>query len=252
MRWIFIVLLMCNGIYFLWQNYLLQGDLPGGMSTPPAAGAAELSLVLLAEVEGVSPERPEPEAQEVVVEPPVGDMSEDDNEPEPVLAPAEPGICWQIGPFKEEVSGKQVMSRLASLDIALQLQSVEIPGKPDYWVHLPPQVSRKAAIKLLRELQAKKIDSFLITEGDLANGLSLGFFTEEARAKKVYDQRVKQGYGAQIKVVPRMYTELWAVFDTGEYGKFSDALWQTIKEGNKGLERRKNYCDKIASTNNFD
>ena len=49
-----------------------------------------------------------------------------------------------------------------------------------------------------------------------------------------------------------MYTELWAVFDTGEYGKFSDALWETIKEGNKGLERRKNYCDKIASTNNFD
>ncbi len=250
MRWIFIVLLMCNGIYFLWQNYLLQGDMPGAMVKPAAVGSTEVGLVLLAEVEGI------PAAQSEVVKP---EASIEVAAPLAVNAgsleapePADPGICWQIGPFKEEVSGKQVVSRLASLDIALQLEAIEIPGKPDYWVHLPPQVSRKAAIKLLRELQAKKIDSFLITEGDLANGISLGFFTEEVRANKVFEQRVKQGYGAQIKVVPRMYTELWAVFDTGEYGKFSDELWETIKEGNKGLERRKNYCDKIASTNNFD
>ena len=250
MRWIFIVLLMCNGIYFLWQNYLLQGDMPGA-AVPVAGGVAEAGLVLLAEVEGAPSEAAEPAIAEEAARPTVTEPAEN-NQSRPFIAPAEPGICWQIGPFKEEVSGKQVVARLASLDIALQLQAVEIPGKPDYWVHLPPQVSRKAAIKLLRELQAKKIDSFLITEGDLANGLSLGFFTEEGRAKKVYDRRVKQGYGAQIKVVPRMYTELWAVFDVGEYGKFSDSLWQTIKEGNKGLERRKNYCDKIASADNFD
>ncbi|MCP3909154.1 MAG: SPOR domain-containing protein [Oceanicoccus sp.] len=250
MRWIFIVLLMCNGIYFLWQNYLLQGDIPGAMAKPVAGGFAEVGLVLLAEVEGIplaQTDTAEPEARPEAAVP----LAEN-TDPSALPEPADPGICWQIGPFKEEVSGKQVVSRLASLDITLQLEALEIPGKPDYWVHLPPQVSRKAAIKLLRELQAKKIDSFLITEGELANGISLGFFTEEARANRVFEQRIKQGYGAQIKVVPRMYTELWAVFDAGEYGKFSDALWEAIKEGNKGLERRKNYCDKIASTNNFD
>ncbi|ARN74435.1 hypothetical protein BST96_10090 [Oceanicoccus sagamiensis] len=223
------------------------------MSQSVAVGSAEARLVLLAEVEDMPTAQPVLVAQEVAAEvSPVPADSAAKAGSELVSAPADPGICWQIGPFREEVSGKQVVSRLASLDIALKLESVEIPGKPDYWVHLPPQVSRKAAIKLLRELQAKKIDSFLITEGELANGLSLGFFTEEVRARKVYDQRVKQGYGAQIKVVPRTYTELWAVFEVGEYGKFSDALWETIKEGNKGLERRKNYCDKIASADNFD
>ena len=160
--------------------------------------------------------------------------------------------CWQIGPFKEDISAKQVISRLSALDIVLRLQSLELPGEPDYWVHLPPQVSRKAALKLLRELQSKKIDSFLISEGELANGISLGFFTQETRANTVFEQRVKDGYAAKIKIVPRSYTELWAVFDEGEYGKFSDTLWGKIREGNQGLERRKNYCDKIASADNFD
>ena len=238
MRWILIVLLMCNGIYFLWQNYLAQHERPVSLSASvPAAESGEV-LVLLSEAS----------FQQTTAEV---------NTPEPVAADAASvadttGICWQIGPFKEEISGKQVASRLAAMDISVQLQTIEIPGKPDYWVHIPPQVSRKAAIKLLRELQSKKIDSFLITEGELENGLSLGFFTQQDRAQKIFEQRAKQGYDAKIKIVPRARTELWAVFDTGEYGKFSDVLWDKIKEGNKGLERRKNYCDKIASTDNFD
>ncbi len=161
-------------------------------------------------------------------------------------------MCWLIGPFQEVISGKQVINRLSALDIKLALQSIEIVGKTDYWVHLQPQLSRKAAIKLLRELQAKKIDSFLITEGELADGISLGFFTSEERAKNVLQERIKQGYEAKIKQVPRTHTELWAVFERGEYSKFSDTLWEKIKQGNKGLERRKNYCDKIASLENFD
>jgi hypothetical protein len=242
---------MCNGIYFLWQLYLVENDrpveLPRSASAQPAAG----SLLLLSEL---SPElRTAPQRAEST------SMADGDSRVEtaPVAEPENSAkevrdICWQIGPFKEEISGKQVISRLAALDISLQLQRIEIPGQPDYWVHIPPQVTRKAAIKLLRELQAKKIDSFLITEGELENGLSLGFFTQQERAQKIYDQRVEQGYDAKIKIVPRTRTELWAVFDTGEYGKFSDALWDKIKVGNKGLERHKNYCDKIASKDDFD
>ncbi len=247
MRWILIALLMCNGIYFLWQNYLAQNEKPMAVSIPQSASKSGEGLVLLSEVAA----QKEASAQAPVV---AQERSVDrvvQAEVAPVAQDA-PNICWQIGPFKEQVSGKQVVNRLAALDIALQLQSIEIPGKPDYWVHIPPQISRKAAIKLLRELQAKKIDSFLITEGELENGISLGFFTQEDRAQAIFKQRVKQGYGAEIKIVPRARTELWAVFDTGEYGKFSDVLWDKIKEGNKGLERRKNYCDKIAPKDNFD
>lgn len=235
MRWVFIVLLMCNGIFFLWQNYLEKVEMPlesvADMPTPDNVPR----LVLLREnLESAKPVAAKPE-------------------PLPVQEKPEPSnICWQIGPFKEEVSGKQVISRLAALDIRLKLQSLEIADKPDYWVLIPPRTSRREALKLLKELQIKKIDSFLITEGELENGISLGFFTQRDRAENIFEKRRDQGYPAEMREVPRAHTELWAIFDEGEYGKFSDALWQKITEGNQGLERRKNYCDKIASAGNFD
>lgn len=246
MRWIFIVLLMCNGIYFLWQNYLVREPLPAEDVVQVPVDAGVPSLTLLKEVPGEVSREPAdtspPPAPKVPAA--VADLNQ--------AAQHEADICWQIGPFRDELSGKLVVSRLAALDINLQLQSLEVAEKPDYWVHIPPQVSRKEAIKLLKELQIKKVDSFLITEGELENGISLGFFTQLDRAEKVLEQRIKQGYGAKIKEIPRTHTELWAVFNEGQYGQFSDTLWNKITEGNQGLERRKNYCDKIASAGNFD
>lgn len=248
MRWILIVLLMCNGIYFLWQNYLLQNDsLRQPLPTTSINAGSSSGLILLSEVSDA--DAPKLNSSELV------DNSVQLQESAPTeedVDQQEPALCMLIGPFKEEVSGMQMVSRMASLDIDIELQKIELPGKPDYWVHMPPEPSRRAAIKLLREMQAKGIDSFLITEGELENGISLGFFTEQPRADKVHQQRVKEGFEAQIKIVPRVYTEIWALLGAKESDKFSDALWEKIKEGDDRLQRRKNYCDKIASPDNFD
>lgn len=246
MRWILIVLLMCNGIFFLWHSVLSPEEIgPSDVAPITEVDGGAMTLALLSEL-------PENEQQPIVVA--QVDAAAVLAEQDAPLIEEEPAdeMCWLIGPFREQVSGKQVVSRLEALDISLQLRDIEFQGESDYWVHIPPQVSRQAAIKLLRELQSKKIDSFLIGEGDLQNGISLGFFTQQDRAQGIYDQRIDQGYEVEIKVVPRVYTELWAVFNAGEYGKFSDALWDKIKEGNKGLERRKNYCDRIASVDNLE
>jgi cell division septation protein DedD len=167
------------------------------------------------------------------------------------LAPSVP-VCHMIGPLKELISARQIKERLRALDISVHLYGIKVPGKPDYWVHLGPLRSRKEALDLLRELQSKKIDSFLITEGDLANGISLGFFTREDLARAVLEQRRELGYDAKIQSVQRFSEELWAVFDDGEYGKFSNELWQQIQTGTQGLELRKNFCDAIASADKLD
>ncbi len=237
MRWIVIVLLMCNGIYFIWQSYLVPSEPVVQVSEQALIGEMD-TLMLLGE--------------ESADEPVVGDDSVVASQEVVVGQQNVEAVCWQIGPFKEEVSAKQVVARLEALEIKLELNSLVVEGKPDYWVHIPPQVTRRAAIKLLRELQAKRVDSFLITEGDLENGISLGFFTQEERAKRVLEQRLQQGYQAEIRHVPRSHTELWATLDAVESQKFSDALWGKIQEGNQGLERHKNYCHKIASAKNID
>ncbi len=244
MRWILIVLLMCNGIYYLWQSYLV--DSGGAVQADVElrrAGMGE-ELVLLSELPG---SQTEPEPRQVNAQLPPAKSAAD-----AAALAIEPALCWMIGPFKDDVSLKLVVGRLDSLDINLRMHEIVIPGEPDYRVHIAPQPSRKLALKLLRELQAKKIDSFLITEGELENGLSLGFFTQQPRAEAVLKQRLEQGYPAIVKVVPREHRQKWAIFEAGEYDKFSDTLWEKVREGNPGLERRKNFCEKIAPANNLD
>lgn len=233
-RWLVLGLLLGNAIYFLWQhNAQVGGITPELRSAKSALGD---HLTLLSEAAGGNPG---------------GGLPAQSAPRSEVAAPPTP-ICHMIGPFKEKISAHQVQDRLRALDIELHTFQVNIPDKPDYWVHLGPMRSRKEALDTLRELQAKKIDSFLITEGELLNGISLGFYTKEELAQAVLKQRREQGYSAKILAVPRFTQELWEVFADGQYGKFSDELWQKITAGTQGLELRKNSCDLIASAEKLD
>jgi hypothetical protein len=239
MRWIVVALILCNVIYWLWHqsNDGMGHVVPGPSITVPDDAR---SLELLTEIESA----PVQSLPTVAVEPVP--------ETEVNVPSKEPAQCWLIGPFLEKISQQQVSVRLAALDIVLAFKEKIIEDDSDYWVHLAPQPSRKAAIKLLRQLQASDIDSFLITEGELNNGISLGLFTQQDRAKKIQAQRVAQGYDAKINEVIRTHTEQWALFDGQKYGDLTEDLWKKILEGNKGLERRKFSCDTIASANHFD
>ena len=241
-RWILILLLLCNAIYFGWEFFLQQ---PQPVQEPPQLargdGGDGERLVLVREAD-LSP-RPQ--------EPPPG-VPAPEAAPEPEPLPPEERVCDMIGPFSEEVSARQIQNRLAARDIGVSLYQLTVPGEPDYWVHLGPMTSRKEAVATLRELQAEGIDSFLITEGELKNGISLGFFTRQELATRVQAQRLKQGYDAKIREVPRNHNEIWAVFEPGEFSEFSLRVWEEIQAGHTDLELRKNYCDAIASAVNLD
>lgn len=225
LRWLVIGLLLCNGLFFWWHR---QAPIVVPEPKEEVAGAR---LVLLSEHDGKG----------------ASSASADRVTP----APSVP-VCHMIGPFKEKISARQVKDRLRALDIEVVTYQLQIPEKPDYWVHLGPMRSRKEALDVLRELQSKKIDSFLITEGELVNGVSLGFFTREELARAVQKQRLEQGYDAKIRQVPRFSVQLWEVMDAEQYNKFSDELWQKVRAGTAGLELRKNSCDLIASAERLD
>jgi hypothetical protein len=233
MRWLALLLILGNGIYFLWLEMQVV-PVDGTLSPQVIPGdVARLSILKL-------------EKESVVFEAVVSGRLED-----PVPAEKE-SVCWLLGPFKEEISVNQVKGRLMALEIDMPIRSEEVEFTRDYWVHLPPMASRADAVKLLRELQSKKIDTFLITEGELANGLSLGLFTQRERAEAVYERRREQGYAAEIKVVPRLHTQYWGLFREDAYGVFADELWLKVSQGNPKLERHKKVCNKIASLDEFD
>ena len=237
MRWVFLLLIICNGIFFVWHAYLQPVEQAEPAVAAPAVAGSESLRLLDETVSGAAGPQTAPNTGPVQALPAQVEV---------------PETCWQIGPFHDEVSAKLVKSRMKSMGIELNFIEFDVPGKPDYWVHIPPQPSRKLAIKLLRELQARKIDSFIITEGDLENGVSLGFFTEKPRADSVFEQRKAQGFDVVVREVPRVQKELWGTYSVADHGELTSALWEKIAQGYTGLERRKNYCDKIASPHDID
>jgi hypothetical protein len=152
-----------------------------------------------------------------------------------------------IGPFHEKISAHQVKDRLTAMPMRVDLYQISVPAKPVYWVYLGPLRSHQEAQDQHRQLLEKNIESFIITEGPLLNGVSLGFFTMADSAQTLLRQRREQGYDAKLREVARTTPEIWAVFADGEFNRFSDAAWERVRAGTQGIELRKSLCNVIAS-----
>ncbi len=160
--------------------------------------------------------------------------------------------CWMLGPFEDESSARNLQRRLLALNVELQLKTLTTPVAPDYWVYIEPQMSRSAALRLLRELQSSQIDSFIIGEGELENGISLGFFPDERSARKVQRERIEDGYAVKIKSVVRNAEEWWAVLQDDEYSKLESSQWKKLQRELGKWQQRQNYCKLIASANELE
>jgi len=158
-----------------------------------------------------------------------------------------PAICTLIGPFAELLKGEQLLQRMRALEVEGSMRELEIPGEKGFWLYLNPEISRKAALRRLHELQAKNIDSFVIPNGDLANGISLGMFNKSGQAEKAAKSLIDKGYAVEIKSVERSYQESWVVINAQEAQKISAELWFQLLDGLPGLQQRQNFCPGVAS-----
>lgn len=188
MRWIFLLLVLVNVGMFAWQHRLVPKN--GGelsLIAVPLIDAPPEKLRLLSEIE------------KPLAAPARGDTSA-------VLAVPR---CMVLGGFESIARARQLEQRLLSLDIAAKVVAIEATLGADHWVYIPPLASRQATMRQLRELQARGIDSYLITEGELANGILLGVFPRLDAAVLVADKLRVAGYSPQVRELPRIYQEYW-------------------------------------------
>lgn len=234
-RWILLLLVAANLVYCGWGWQQQAARVPAQPAVLTQYEGVP-RLVLLTE------RSPQPRQQPSV------------SRPEPLSVEVPPGdlLCALVGPFSERVSARQVRGRLAALDITSVLRGFEVMVKTDYWVHLPPFPSRRQALQALRDLQGQKIDSFLITDGELENGISLGLFTRRESADKVAERRRKQGYEAKVREMPRTETELWLAIRPQAAARLGDEQLERLREGNNQLELRRLSCDDVARSNELE
>ncbi|SFI81776.1 hypothetical protein SAMN05216206_2879 [Pseudomonas guineae] len=161
------------------------------------------------------------------------------------VKPAE-AVCLFLGSFELMADASAVEQRLLSLDIQSRVQSMDAAAGVDYWVYLPPLASRQASLRQLRELQARKIDSYIITQGDLANGISLGIFPRSDSAQSVMQRLRDAGYEPSLRELTRAHRSFWVRISPQSRRLADDSILQRLAFDFKGLEQQLMPCEGVA------
>lgn len=214
MRWILALLVASNILYFFWQNQLRP------IPESPAAGRMLASTSILPPVLLLG------EKQRLV--PPVAAEIKD--------AERSAAKTILLGGFAQQEVADEVRQRLLSLGVDGRMVAKEVAAEEEYWVYMPPLSSRAATLRLLKELQARKIDGFLISQGELANGISLGIFQFENSAQAVLDRLELAGYQAQLKKISRQQSSYWFEVSVTGQRLLDDRTLQSLLKDFPGLQ----------------
>lgn len=186
MKWIVALLILVNIGLVVGVSYWSS---PGKLDVEGGQGKLPRVSDLKVDAERPKPEPPAP-IPEISRQPdasptssPVGGAREDSVEERDSQTGRSEGICGRIERF---VSQAQVQDFSATQKDVLQRAAVveQIDPRPSYhWVLIPPLASRSDALDKLAELQRAGIDSYLVTEGEYRNAISLGLFESEKLAQ---------------------------------------------------------------------
>ncbi|MCO5095057.1 SPOR domain-containing protein [Denitratimonas tolerans] len=191
------ILLVMNLVVAAW---LWLRPVPLQVQAEPQAPASNApTLVLLSEEEDPAP---------------AGDLrlAEPDGPPEPT-----PGldrlVCLEIGPFLTQADLRRAMNAFTPSAERLQFRETRALASRGYWVYLPAQGSRDAALATARELSAKGLrDYYVVAAGERENTISLGLFREMNNARQRHEQVRALGFDAQLQTrsdeIPNYWIDL--------------------------------------------
>lgn len=223
MRWFFLFLLALNVFYYVWHQQ--QAPLRPKEVAPLSLFHSEQKNIRLLSESSEAPQR-----RQAAEKP---------------AAPA--AACLFLGGFSAEERARLLTQRLLSLDVQASVQTVDAAAGMDYWVYLPPLASRQASLWQLRELQARKIDSYIITEGDLADGISLGIFQRKDSADSIVERLKAAGYDALIRELARSQHDYWVQVVPESSRLVDDSLVRQLAVDFPELQKQTMPCKSVAS-----
>lgn len=223
MRWLFLLFLVLNLFYYVWHQ----------QKAPLRAKEVEAVEMRQGQQQGV---RLLSSADRERVRPETASASE----------VAEADSCLFLGSFQLSAQAQQLEQRLTALDIQAEVRSVNAAAGLDYWVYLAPLASRQASLRQLKELQARRIDSYIITQGDLANGISLGIFPRHDSAESVMRRLRDAGYEPLLRELPRAQRSFWVRVAPQSRRLVDDAL-ESLSVDFNGLQHQIMPCESVAS-----
>jgi cell division septation protein DedD len=223
MRWFFLLLLVLNLFYYVWHQ--------------------QQAPLRVKEVESFSLYQGARQNIRLVSEADVARMPVDSG----AQVVSSQAVCLYLGSFEQEAEALALEQRLLSLDIQSGVRSIDAAAGVDYWVYLVPLASRQASLRQLKELQARKIDSYIIGQGDLANGISLGIFPRSDSAESVMQRLREAGYEPMLRELSRAHRAYWVRIAPESRRLASDALLESLARDFERLEHQLMPCEGVAS-----
>lgn len=125
---------------------------------------------------------------------------------------APPGSeCVRVGWFDSPEDASEFAARIGER-FRIEERERELP--PLNWVMIPPQ-PRDVALSQFRELYSRGVESYVVTEGEYRNAISLGLFESRAAAESVLAEKKQQNLNVVLVNFPRNRIGYALVFDVG-------------------------------------
>lgn len=178
MRALFLLLLAACLGFFAWSRFFIAPD-PAVDAQPLAQQLQPEKLRIVSEAELAKapppPPAPAPKPKPAALPP--------TSTPAPPPAP-EPLACLEWGSFSPP-DALRAGTRLEPLALGARLAQFRGEETAGWWVYIPPQSNRAAALKKAAELKKLGVDDYFVVqeEGRLRWALSLGVFRAEDAAK---------------------------------------------------------------------
>jgi len=148
--------------------------------------------------------------------------------------------CMVLGPFENIIPAQDIAERLKAIGYTVEMTAVDKPtGESDYRVVMPPLSSLQEVYRRHREFKSRGIDSFVITKGEEAQGISLGVFSSNGSAENYRQTLISLGYDVLVKVIPRVNRGYWVQISQET---FPEALLSEITDEFIELEVTETAC----------
>ena len=218
-RALFVLLLLMNlGVAAWW---LLRAPPPQQQLPPVPADVPTLRL--LSEIEGADPDAVVPELAQ----------------PSPTDADLASLRCLQIGPFLTQADLRRAINALTPNAERIQFRETRVLANRGFWVFLPAQASREAALAAARELSAKGLrDYYVVTAGERENTISLGLFRDIANAETRREQVRAAGLEPQLQPRTDEIPNYWI-----DLAVQADVDWRVRLGGYIGVGAKEAACE---------
>ena len=109
--------------------------------------------------------------------------------------------CFTLGPFADKKAAGAASAELRTVGATTSSRVANERRTRGYWVYLPSQDSREAALQKAESLAANGFsDYFVVADGQHDNAISLGLFTLKKGSERRVAKLKSMGFNAKVEV----------------------------------------------------